>query len=267
MNSDILQKTYRKLIFEVSHNFFSFCIQNTISNKIEAFSKSTISNKGIIDEEIWKIFIQNPLLNASFDQISVLHSTSMTNFVPSAFFDPNYLGSYLQYNNKVFETDYFAFDYLDNYDLNNVFIPYTEINNYLLEHYDSFDYKNSGSILVKKILDLSKYNDQKQVWVHFQEQQFEIIVVRNQQLILYNTFKYKTLEDFIYYLLFTFEQLQLNPEIVQLHFVGDISLDSDYFKIAYKYIRNCSIYDVVSIANSYSVSTKDMLHHFILFQS
>jgi hypothetical protein len=38
--------------------------------------------------------------------------------------------------------------------------------------------------------------------VHFSEGHFEIIVIQNQKLLLFNSFDYQT-EDFIYYVLFT----------------------------------------------------------------
>ena len=92
-------------------------------------------------------------------------------------------------------------------------------------------------------------------------------MVKNQQLILFNSFQYKTPEDFIYYILFTCEQLQLNPETIPVQFLGAISEESDAFKIAYKYIRNCSLLDVSNLKTVLDVPESDLLKHFILFHS
>jgi hypothetical protein len=97
-----------------------------------------------------------------------------------------------------------------------------------------------GVIFVKKALDYSKNKDFKQVWVHFQKDRFEIVVTKNQQLLLFNTFLYKTIEDFIYYLLFTYEQLQLNPEVVPVQFIGAISEEHDCFK--YRKVCRSKVY-------------------------
>jgi hypothetical protein len=81
--------------------------------------------------------------------------------------------------------------------------------------------------------------------VHFSEGHFEIII-QNQKLLFFNSFDYQTPEDFIYYVLFTAEQLSLNPENFPLELIGNIDSES-HFKIAYKYIRNVlwtlTIYD------------------------
>jgi hypothetical protein len=267
MSLDITKKTYKKLSFEVSEKSLSYCIFDTISNKIVHHERHEIETNDVLEEGLWKIFSKNAHLSQTFDSVVVLHNSHLNSIVPASLFDQNYLGSYMQYNNKVFETDYFAFDYLDTYELYNVFIPYTEINNYLLEHYDSFDFKNANSVFIKKALDFSKNKEQKQVWVHFQQDRFEIAVTKNQQLLLFNTFIYKTPEDFIYYLLFTYEQLQLNPEVVPVHFLGGITKENENFKFAYKYIRNCEIFDLSFASQALNVSQEDLRTFFNLFYS
>jgi Protein of unknown function (DUF3822) len=92
-------------------------------------------------------------------------------------------------------------------------------------------------------------------------------VVENQKLLLFNSFDYQTKEDFIYYILFTAEQLQLNPETFKLQLLGEISEESDLFKIAFKYIRNVSLMSVFHTQKYNDFSTAENLKHFILFNS
>ena len=103
--------------------------------------------------------------------------------------------------------------------------------------------------------------------VNFHSGHFEIIVVQNQKLLLFNSFDYKTPEDLIYYLLFTAEQLNLNPEHFKLEFLGAITKEDAFYKIAYQYIRNVALFDVTDFQKNNSFSTADNLKHFILFQS
>jgi len=58
------------------------------------------------------------------------------------------------------------------------------------------------------------------------------------QLKLFNSFNYTTPEDFIYYILYACQHLQLDPETLQLHLLGEIVKDSALFEYTYKYIRN-----------------------------
>ena len=270
MSINITDKNYNKLSLQVTLNGFSYCICDTLNNKIVAlkeinFNIFPASSK--VEDLYWKAFNDYPELKEKYDEVIVLHDSNLNTFVPTALFDEEFMGSYLQYNTKVFETDFFAFDALPNYEMNHVFIPYVNINNFLFDQFSTFNYKHVNTILVSKLLELSKNIDEKQVFVHFSKNKFEIIVVQNQKLLLFNSFDFVTKEDFIYFLLFTIEQLNLNPEHFKLQLLGLISEESELFEIAYKFVRNVSLLDVSIIKHNNDLSKDDILKHFILLQS
>jgi len=270
MSTIITDKNYKKLCLQVNLSGFSFCIMDTLSNKIIALKEIDFNDFPAttkVEDLYWKAFNDNLELKEKYDEVIVLHDSNLSTFVPTALFEEEFLGSYLQYNTKVFETDFFAFDSLSNYEMNHVFIPFVNINNYLLDQFSTFNYKHVNTILVTKLLELSKNNDEKQVFVHFSKNKFEIVIVHNQKLLLFNSFDFSTKEDFIYYLLFTTEQLNLNPENFKVQLLGLISEDSEFFEIAYKYIRNVSLLDVSNMENKNDLSKADNLKHFILLQS
>lgn len=267
---NITEKNYRKLVLKVSLSGFSFAVFNTLSESVlqlkEVFFHG-YDNPSNTEECYRKAFSENPELTYKYDEVIVLHSNNLSAFVPQALFDENHLGNYLQYNVKVFESDFFAFDTLENYQINNVYVPYMNINNVLLDVFSDFDYKHCSSILVEKLLDLSKNDDDRQMFVHFEEKSFEIIVVQNRKLLFYNSFDFSTKEDFAYYLLFTVEQLGMNPEFFTLKMLGNIGEEGELFKIAYTYVRNVSLLDVSYLSEVNTLDEKDNLSHFILIQS
>jgi len=67
------------------------------------------------------------------------------------------------------------------------------------------------------------------------------MVIANDKLLFYNSFNYQSKEDFIYYILFTAEQLELNPEKFELNLSGIIDTESELFKIAYRYVRKVGL--------------------------
>jgi hypothetical protein len=268
-SSTILEKKYKNLVLQISLTDVSFCIKDTLRNRIENYQNipiPNVTNPNQIEEALLKIFNQNEQLNTTFDEVTVFHNNNLLTFVPAVLFDPQYLSSYLQYNTKVFESDFFTYDHISNYEMNTVYIPYVNINNMLIDRFGSFNYKHAFTILVEKVLDFSKNIEESQLFVHCQSDNFQIIAIKNQQLLLFNTFDYKTPEDFIYYLLFTAEQLHLNPETLQLKLFGTVYIDSDLYKIAYKYIRNVSLFfDNNNLENG--ISQRDYLQNFILIHA
>lgn len=267
MNETITTKNYKKLSVQIGLGGMSFCCFDTLNWEVTAITTIPFAKHKAIDDQLWKAFVNYPELMWQYDEIVVLHDNNFNTFVPNALFDENFLGSYLQYNTKVFETDFFAFDAIGSYEINNVYVPLMNVNNFLIDRYGQFEYKNVNSILVAKLLDASRNVEEKQVFVHMQDSHFEIVVAQNQKLLLYNSFEYNTPEDFLYYLLFTMEQLFLNPETVKVWLLGKLDSEGEYFNLAYKYIRNVALYEPEALQQKYGVTHKEALEHFILFNS
>lgn len=266
-NSDITQKNYKKLSIQVSLSGLSFCVLDLLSQHILSLHSVLFKPNEAIEEQLWKVCSDYSILSESYDEIVILHQNSLNTLVPQSLFDENALGSYLQYNVKVFETDLFAFDVLKNAEINNVYVPYVNINNFWIDQYQKFNYLHCNSILIDNLIRQSNMNFEKQVWVHVQPNQFEIIIIQNKKLLFFNSFEPTTPEDFIYYLLFTLEQSQLNPDNCKIQLLGAITEEDAYYKITYQYIRNVVFLDCKTIAKKASITEEKARQYFILLHT
>jgi hypothetical protein len=107
----------------------------------------------------------------------------------------------------------------------------------LYDRFGEFTYKHFSTILIEQVLNAEKNAEKPKMYVNVDNENFDIVVVENGSLKFYNSFEYKTKEDFIYYILFTSEQLKLNPETLELIFTGNIDSKDELYVIAYKYVR------------------------------
>lgn len=267
MSDTITDKNYKKLALQIAPSGMSFASFDTLSHTIATLGTIDFDKNAPIEDELWRAFVMHPELKLLHDEIVVLHDNNYNTFVPDALFDEQFAGSYLQYNTRVFEADFFAHDTLGSYEMTNVYVPLVNVNNFLLERLGAFEYKNTNSILVEKLLDASVNVDEKQVFVHIQPLHFEIIVVHNQRLLLFNSFEYSTPHDFLYYLLFTIEQLSLNPESVKVSLLGTVNEDSPLYILAYTYVRNLALHNPTSLAQKWHIEVPQALNHFIICNS
>ena len=268
MSMNITDKSYKKLVLQVSLNGLSFVVIDLLSGHaldLKSITFDPFHKNTPIEDLFMDVFKEHPVLKNHYDEIVVIHSNNLSTFVPTALFDEEYLASYLQYNTKVFETDFFTFDELKKHEMNTVYIPYVNMNNFFIDQLGSFEYQHSSTVLVSNLLDFSKNNDERKMFVHKSAGHFEIVIVQNQRLHLYNSFEYTTPEDFIYYILFTAEQLQLNPEYFPLEFIGNITEEDDYYQIAYTYIRNVSLFKAPTTDPNWT--EEENRAHFILLHS
>lgn len=229
----------KKLSILLRSDGFSFCISDDAKEislvKEILFGQASSPQDQL--ELIQKAFESEPALATKFHSILVIHSSNLSTFVPKPFFKKENLADYLHYNLKVLQNDFIAFDPVDNGEMMNVYIPSVHLNNYFFDAFGSFEYKHSSTVLVESLLKKSSKNDAIQFYVHVENEQFQIVVVKRKKLLFFNSFNFKTKEDFIYYILFTAEQLHLNPEEFNLILLGEIKKGSDLYLIVYKHVR------------------------------
>ena len=234
---------FKKLILSIQLKLdgFSFSILNEELNKVVAVVDYKFDDtKHPLDllEKVKQIFNENSLLSMDFFQVKVSHVNSISTLVPVALFDDDKLRSYLDFNHKLLENEYLTYDIINSGEIANVYSPFTVVNDFLFDKYGEFVFKHFSSVLIDNFLEQSNINQELKFFVHVQSNQFEIVVVENKKLILYNSFLYETKEDFVYYILFVAEQLKQNPEDFDLELYGEIEPYSEIYALLYKYVRN-----------------------------
>lgn len=78
----------------------------------------------------------------------------------------------------------------------------------------------------------------KMAWLNVRPTGIDIAVTDGRKLVLLNSFERNNNEDSLYYVLFTYEQLGLDPENTILNLSGEIEPESSMYKLLYTYIRN-----------------------------
>ncbi|WP_339659656.1 DUF3822 family protein [uncultured Polaribacter sp.] len=229
------------LSIQFSLDGFSFCVIDTVTEEKIYFTEykfaETLNSPEDLLSKIELIFKGNANLQLDYNSVTVLHQNNLYTLVPSSYFDEGSLATYLNFNIKTLNTDFIAFDEITAIDAKNVYIPYININNYLFQNFGEFEYKHHISVLIEKLLKIESLKE-KTMYVNVYKNSFDIIVIEDKKIIISNSFLYHSKEDFIYYILFTAEQIQLNTEEFNLYFTGEIATDSDIYKITYTYIKN-----------------------------
>ncbi len=237
------EKTHKELSIQISLSGLSFCILNRETNTIIYLKTHPTTNKKTpfqILDKLQLLFDEEEALNQSFDAVTLIYVNELATLVPKALFKEDLLADYLKFNSKILKTDFISYDEIKVIDAVNVYVPYVNINNYIYDRFGSFTYKHFSTILIESLQEIKANEHDQKAYINVNDSHFEIIVFRDHKLLFYNTFEYKTKEDFIYYLLFTTEQLNLNPEVLELVFLGKINKNDAIYDMTYKYIRNVS---------------------------
>ena len=268
-NNTLNKLTNIELSIQISLSGLSFCIlqrdTNTITDLKEIQFPKKLNPLEVLDA-LKQLFNTEKILQNTFTSITIIHDNELATLVPKPLFNEDCIADYLKFNSKILISDFIAYDEIVTNDSVNVYVPYVNINNFIYDQFGAFTFKHISTVLIEEILHLEKNASSPKVYVNISENHFETIVVNNAKLLLYNSFEYNTSEDFIYYLLFTTEQLNLNPETFHLVFIGAISKEDALYNMAYKYIRHIS-FGNRNDSYKYQVAPKTDYSNFTLIKS
>ncbi len=241
-NNKEISSKHKSLSIQFSLDGFSFCIKDILTKQIVLLTEyafdSTIETPNLLLEKIQHIFENDKALQDEFDKVIAIHQNQLVTQVPDVFFDEDNLKSYLDYNIKTFSSDYITFDDITPLKAKNVYIPYVNINNFLFQNFGEFEFKHHSTVLLEKLTKLHKNNFEDTMYVNVSYKNLDIIVFKKEQLTLCNSFQYNSKEDFLYYVLFVVEQLELETSLFQLFFTGNITKDFTTFTLIKEYVKN-----------------------------
>jgi hypothetical protein len=204
---------------------------------------------------------REPILKNKFRNVSIVVDTSIYTLVPDTLYESFRREDYLSFNHEIPKGDI-----VDGYSLRTrgvvvLFSYLANLRQVITKKFPSARIIPSAAGLLESTFTLFRNKEGRSVLVNIRQQSFDLVVMEENKLVLLNTFPYKSSEDFLYYLLFTSEQLGLNSETMQLNVAGEIEKRSGLMKLMEKYIRNIN-YVKRPEGFEYSYKFSDVPQHF-----
>jgi hypothetical protein len=208
------------------------------------------------------------LLKNRYTDVECRVANHLCTLVPKALFEEDRKKKYLKFNSSLEGDELIMHNSLQSPDAVSVFaVPFT-LKSKLDAQYSQVKYSHMSAALISSIMLQALNSTSTQVYVHVQSSCFQVLVTEGKKLLFYNTFFHHTAEDFIYYLLFVFEQLQLSADKNEVILVGEIERTSTIFSLSQKYIRNIRFGERRDEAElAYQLQTFPRHYYFSVFNS
>jgi Protein of unknown function (DUF3822) len=119
----------------------------------------------------------------------------------------------------------------------NVYSTDRDLYNWLSETYPlvEMSYKHKTS----QLIDFGVFTSKAQTgFIHFGNHFFTLVITANGSLKFCNRFEYKTSQDLVYYVLFTMNELGIEPDEIILRLYGNIIEQSEDFDLLNQFLPN-----------------------------
>lgn len=231
--------TVRSLAILLSHNTLSYITKITDGDSIsfsDVYDYSVdFTNQNKTEIEIEHELRSNLTLLQDYDFVHICFLSTSINVVPNNLLKQP-LEDFLSISNYnpiqlaidcPLENEEASIVYNIHYPLKDVLLSLPNLQNARLYH--------SGKFLI----DYGKINSKDdEIYINLMHQKLEVCILSKGKFIFYNLFETKTKEDFLFYILYALNQLNISPNSVSLIAFGDLLNSPDYYDTLKKYVRN-----------------------------
>jgi len=215
---------FEELSILVSLYGLSFMLKNGETKEKKFFEYSFNPQNPVgVEKELIKIIEERDILKNNFEKLHIIHHNKLNTLIPKAIFDKDLIKDYLNFNIKLLPTDFADFDEINSLKSVNAFVPFVNINNILLDYNKQINFHHSASIFLKKIQKIRKQKTKlnlHDIYVNVYTHDFQLAIFKDEKLELYNHFPYENIDEFLYYLFFAFESLQLDKNKTNFNVSG-----------------------------------------------
>lgn len=225
-----------------------YCITDPVFNRpvaliVYGFDSGDNKDYHSLEERFVQLFRTDELLKPSYKKTSFSLYHSYSTFVPSELYSEDKRRELFAFNfGKVYQDKKIASDDLGLLNLRNLYYLPGEIESSIKTIAANADILHYSSVLIASILKQAKLNG-KQLYVNVEKDHFEIIATEGKKLIFYNTFRLDSTEDFLYFVLLSLKQLNMDTEKFPIFLLGEIESESALYEILSRYSASVSFLD------------------------
>ena len=232
-------------ILTIQHSLdgLSFVIFDTEEQKFLSLKHFHLYEKNVPLEDLIAELQEKEQWNINeFKSVKIIIDNNLNTFVPKEYYQKEQENNYLSLLNIMGEATTTNADSLNN-DIYNIYPILSDIDN-VLKISDKIKLYHASSIKVDSLIkEFSERIQGTRAFVNVKNNSYELTIINDTKLIFHNYFNFNTKEDFLYFILFTFEQLKIDNETIPLYFMGLIEEKSVIVELCSRYIRNIRFFN------------------------
>jgi hypothetical protein len=227
----------KRTTIRISSDGLSVFVKDQLNEVKYASAYRLASNNKITtyEEAITQIKLKDHWLSKNRAEIFVIIDDLGYVFVPTVLFDKENASLYLQsqVNSDKINQEEILVSELN--DISGVFLVNKELLNaskFLAENSNVISYTQALLEFCRKI---NQKRKPFSVLISFFDSYFDIIIIKEEKLFYFNRFQYTTKEDFIYFMVMTLQNLEINSANVEISIIGKIEPQSSLNELLHRY--------------------------------
>ena len=181
----------------------------------------------VTSEKIFKELLLTELENDSFlkhafASVAVLYQSFRSMLVPESLFDQKNLKAFLKFHHDIDEKDHIKFFKIKEAEAFVIFSVPNYIEETIISKFPKAQFYHHCWPFIRDSLTRTDKNETiTGLHINFASDFFDVLIVRNNKILLYNSFFYKKYTDVIYFVANILNLFSLKPDVTKLFITGN----------------------------------------------
>lgn len=229
------------LSIRFSTDGLSFCIHDNYS-KLQVFSYRpySLDSQTEVIAKVKKEIVEEELLNLRYRKVYIVPCTKEKTLIPAHLFNKNYLSDIYRLCQHTEKNDILLYRKIRPMEAYIVESLPRSFVNFLTTRYQSVCIVNSAYPFIIDSLSSTLMN-REHLFVDIQDRYFDILITRNEEVLLFNSFTYNSVTDMVYYMLNCLNHTNTDKGNLQTTLSGHLAGDPHLYTTLNAYIPNISV--------------------------
>ena len=221
---------------------FTFSITSKESNKLLALKHRNINVDNNLSDDyycqfMYEFIVEEEILKLEFNSVNVVYITGDYTLIPKSVYEQDQTENifYTVIKKKDFQIiNVQTVNTADAVLLYSVPECLTRIIN---RYFSNVSYFHPAFLIIENAY-ANVNNDKCTIYIHQEETSFDVCILNKGNMLVYNTFKYSTSDDIIYYSMFLIEQYSLKKDIDKVILSGQVRKFKEFIPSIKKFFPN-----------------------------
>lgn len=220
-NIDLTKSEQYILSIRLSAGGFSFSIHNPTTDRVLYFRHKEVDPSLSLTINLKQAFRENSFLLNSFQRVDVIMESKRFTLLPTAFYQEEQATPYFYYNHSHRENEKILSNRLPKYGITVLFGIDKSVHSFLQKNYPNLHTYSQITPLLEHFSTKSRTGHTQKMYAHLRKKAIDVYCFERSTLQLVNTLGCTTVDDAIYYLLYTWKNLNMNQEEDELYILGE----------------------------------------------
>lgn len=229
------------LSIRFSTDGLSFCVHDNF-DKLLAFyyQPYSLDSQTEVIAKVKKAIVEEELLNLRYRKVYIVPCKKEKTLIPAHIFNKNYLSDLYRLCHHTEKNDILLYRKVRPIEAYLVESLPRSFTTFLTTRYQSICIVNSAYSFIINSLSSTLIN-REHLFVDIQDRYFDILLTRNNEVLLFNSFSYNSVTDMVYYMLNCLKNTNINKSNLQTTISGTLANDPHLYATLSTYIPTISV--------------------------